>query len=170
MLGGRIVVNRRRLGLNRRQLVGNRQQLLTGWCSAVAPAYRSPPAFPFGTKNSPVPPPPTAPSPSLEVGVPVITPQGPPIRLVLSGQNPPPPWGGGGGIEMGGWVGPKISAFLATRHPPPPPRGMRVRFSGVLGLCRALRGLFVFLVSLRHVFHVTVGGGHTGGGGGWVGG
>ena len=53
-------------------------------------------------------------------------------RLLLSGQNTP---SGEGGGYRDGWVGwPQISAFWATRHPPP-----RVRFSGVSGLCRALR-------------------------------
>ena len=48
----------------------------------------------------------------------------------LVGKIPHPPPGGGGG-----W--PQISAFWATRHPLPP--GVRVRFLGLLGLCRALR-------------------------------
>ena len=47
----------------------------------------------------------------------------------------PHPRGGGGYRD--GWVGwPQISAFWA---PPPPGGGVRERFLGVLGLCRALR-------------------------------
>ena len=58
----------------------------------------------------------------------------------LVGKIPPPP---GGGCRDG-WVGwPQISAFWATRHPPPP-GGVRVRFLGDLGLCRALRPVCIF--------------------------
>ena len=58
----------------------------------------------------------------------------------LVGKIPHPSGGGWAGGYRDGWVGwPQISAFWATRHPPPPPGGVRVRFLGVLGLCRALR-------------------------------
>ena len=49
------------------------------------------------------------------------------------------PTPGGGGVGMGGWVGPEFQHFEPPAPPPPLPMGVRVRFLGVLGLCRALR-------------------------------
>ena len=61
-------------------------------------------------------------------------------RLLLSGQNTPPSPGGRGGwvgVEMGGWVSPKIQHF-GPPGTPPPPGGAGALFLG-FGLCRALR-------------------------------